>query len=241
MNYLIKVSYDGTNYHGFQVQPGKVTIQGELEKAIKQITGEAVRANGSGRTDAGVHASCQPVSFTLGKEIETYKLQKGLNAVLPSDIRVTSAEVVADNFHARFSAKSKIYEYNLVYSYDAFNIKYAELVKNDINIKAMEKASKCLLGKHDFTSFSSASADVNSYVKSIYSIRFIKKENGITIQVAGSGFLHNMVRIIVSTLIEVGQGKREVSSVKEILNAKDRKLAGKTAPAKGLTLKDVKY
>lgn len=241
MNYLLKINYDGTNFKGFAKQPRQVTIQGEIEKAIERIYSLKVKTVGSGRTDAGVHAKAQFVSFSCNRDLSVLKMKKSLNAVLPNEIRVENAEIVDEFFSARFSAVKKIYEYVLVYEYDAFNYKFAELVPNNFNIDLAKKGAKHLIGKHNFKSFSATDSDVKDFVKTIYSIKFLKTEKGITIQFCGSGFLHNMVRIMVGTILDCGTGKILPKKVKEILHGEDRRLAGKTAPAKALFLKEVKY
>ena len=241
MNYLLKINYDGTQFKGFAKQPRQKTIQGEIENAVEKIYGVKVKTVGSGRTDAGVHALAQFVSFSCDRDLSVLKMKKALNAVLPDEIRVEKAEVVDEFFSARFSAKKKIYEYVLVYEYDAFNFRFAELIPNGFEIKRAKRGAKYLVGQHNFKSFSTTDSDVKDFVKTIYSIKFIETENGINIQVCGSGFLHNMVRIIVGTLLDCGAGKITPKKVKEILQAEDRRFAGKTAPAKALFLKEVLY
>ena len=241
MNYLLKINYDGSAFKGFAKQPRQRTIQGEIEAAIEKIYGVKVKTVGSGRTDAGVHALAQFVSFSCGRDLSVLKMKKSLNAVLPDEIRVEKAEVVDEFFSARFSAKQKIYEYVLVFEYDAFNFRFAELVPINFNLNLAKKGARYLVGKHDFKSFSASDSDVRDFVKTIHYIKFVKTDKGINIRVCGSGFLHNMVRIIVGTLLDCGTGKIKPRKVKEILDGQDRRLAGKTAPAKALFLKEVIY
>lgn len=241
MNYLLKINYNGENFKGFAKQPRQTTIQGEIEKAIEKIYGVKVKTVGSGRTDAGVHALAQYVSFFCDRDLSLDKMKKSLNAVLPNEIRVEKAQVVDEYFSARFSAKRKIYEYVLTNEYDAFNFKFAELLPNNFNLKKAKQGAKFLIGRHDFKSFSATDTEVKDFVKTIYYIKFLKTEKGINIQVCGSGFLRNMVRIIVGTLLDCGSGKIKPKKVKEILEGCDRRLAGKTAPAKALFLKEVIY
>lgn len=241
MNYLLTVNYDGTNYKGFQVQPHQKTIAGELERAIFELYGHKVKIVGSGRTDAGVHALAQKANFIINRNLSLDKMVKSLNAKLPFDIRVTKAEDVDDFFSARFNAKYKVYEYKFVKEYDAFNYKYASLLPKKFDIKEVKKASKHLIGEKDFTSFSSADTDAPDFVKTIYDVSICENNNSLSIEIKGSGFLRNMVRIIIGTLIDVGLGKKTADDVKKIIEAKDRRLAGKTAEAKGLFLKEVLY
>ena len=241
MNYLLKINYDGTPFKGFAKQPRQRTIQGEVEKAIETIYRVKAKTVGSGRTDAGVHASAQFVSFSCDRDLSVQKMKKALNAVLPDEIRVEHASVVDEFFSARFSAKKKIYEYVLAREYDAFNFKFAELIPSGFDVRLAKKGARKLVGTHDFKSFSASDSDVKDFVKTIYSINFIKTDKGINIRVCGSGFLHNMVRIIVGTLLDCGTGKIKPRKVKEILMGKDRRLAGRTAPAKALFLKEVIY
>lgn len=236
MNYKVEINYDGTQYKGFAKQPNEITVQGVLENAIEKIAGENAKTTGCGRTDAGVHALNQTVSFSLEKDIEPKKFARGLNAVLPQDIRVKTCKKVSEEFSARFSAKGKIYEYHFVKELDSFNYKFALLLPTNFNFKAVKKAIKYLVGRHDFKSFSVAKTQVKDFVKTIYYIKIIKRKNQIIFRFKGSGFLHNMVRIIMGTLIDVGTQKITPKKVKEILEAKDRRLAGKTAPAHALFL-----
>lgn len=236
----MKVSYDGTNYCGWQTQNNKPTIQETIEKAMCLITGQDIKLFASGRTDAGVSAICQVAHFdaeNLKKDIAGH-----LNAVLPNDIRVISIEKTADNFNARFDAKKKTYRY---YFYtgrvnNPYYDKFASHIKYSLNIGTMQSAVKCLNGAHNFKSFCAMHSSVNDYNRIIYNATLNENNGLIVFEVTGNGFLYNMVRIIVGTLIDIGRGKI-TSSMEDVINACDRECAGKTAEAKGLVLVNVEY
>ena len=246
MKYLITFSYDGSGYNGYQKQPKKKTIQGELEKALKKINKDnKVSVHASGRTDAGVHANNQKAHFTLDINIKPENLQKALNSLTPSDIYIKRVESVDDKFHARFDVKAKEYVYKInMGEYDPIERNYVYQYNKKLDVVEMERALKYLEGEHDFKSFSKATEEKEDYVRKIVQtnlIRTLKNVNKIEIVFLGTGFLRYQVRNMVGTLIEIGEGKRKSEDIIDILNAKDRRKAGKTANTEGLYLNDVFY
>lgn len=248
------MSYDGTRYAGFQVQPGLPSVQGKLQEAVTVVTGGEVAAlHGSGRTDAGVHARAQVVNFHTSSRLPIDRWCKALNAHLPDDIVVWEAAEVPETFHARKSAKRKTYCYTInANRYPDPMARHMELHHpGALNIDAMSEAIRSLRGEHDFTSFCSTRASTESKVRTIYdAILETDKVPGmegaagqgrIRLMFTGNGFLYNMVRIMTGTLLEVGQGKRAPSEIEAILEAKDRSSAGPTAKAHGLSLWAVHY
>lgn len=246
MRYLITFSYDGSKYNGYQKQPKTKTIQGELEKVLKTINNdEKTEVSASGRTDAGVHALNQKAHFDISINITAEKLRLALNSLLPKDIYIRSCEEVNDDFHARFNVKAKEYIYKInMGEYDPIEKDYVYQYNKKLDVVAMERALKYLEGEHDFKSFSKADEDKEDYVRRIVQtnlLRDIKSVNRITVSFLGTGFLRYMVRNMVGTLIEIGEGKRKSEDIIEILKAKDRRKAGHTANPEGLYLKDVFY
>jgi tRNA pseudouridine38-40 synthase len=251
-NLKLIIQYDGSGFSGYELQPGKRTIRGELEQAFKRIYKTSVKLYSSSRTDAGVHALGNVISFHAPLEIELSHLPAALNSLLPEDIRVIKAESVKDDFNARFDAKSKTYEY-LIFNGRIMPPSIRKLawqVKPRLKLTAMKKAAKYLVGKHDFSSFCAAGSDDKDFVREIHSLVIGnwslviwggEKKEVIRIRITGDGFLYKMVRNLVGTLVEVGLGQREPGEIKEILAAKDRRQAGKTAPAHGLCLIKVVY
>ncbi|WP_423408731.1 tRNA pseudouridine(38-40) synthase TruA [Heyndrickxia sp. MSNUG] len=238
------VSYDGTMFSGYQVQPGKRTVQGEIEKALEKLNkGTRIRISASGRTDAGVHARGQVVHFDTMLEIEPARWQIALNSLLPSDIAINSVELAAPDFHARFNAVGKEYRYFMLLSKhrDPFHRNFAYQFPFSLDLEAMREASKHLLGTHDFTSFCSAKTEVEDRVRTVKEIDFFEENGQFVFRFVGNGFLYNMVRILVGTLLEIGTGMRAADSIPELLEKKDRTLAGKTAPGHGLYLWKVFY
>lgn len=239
----LTVSYDGTNYHGFQVQPTGPTIQGELEKALSKVTGKQIRVIGSGRTDAGVHARGQVIHFETDSTIPPDRWPAALNVLLPDDIVVTEGKEVPPDFHARYDVAAKTYRF-LIDNHRVKNVflrNQAWFVPQPLDIERMAAAAGRLIGEHDFTSFSSAKTGVENRVRRIYHIDIDKEGRLIWFTFRGNGFLYNMVRIITGTLVEIGKGKREPGEMAEILAARDRTKAGKTAPPQGLYLWSVEY
>jgi len=245
-NIRLTIQYDGTNYLGWQKQAGTDrTIQSIIERALKQILQESVRVTGAGRTDSGVHARRQTANFKTRSPISLRKLQHGLNALLPDDIKILSAANVRPDFHSRYHAKEKTYQYTILnrpYG-DVFyrNLAYHYGIAK-LDVSRMRAAARLLSGKHDFTSFrASGTSRSISNVRLIRRISISHKGGFIVIRVTGEGFLYKMVRGIAGTLIEIGRGKLPVSSIRSILSAKDRTIAGPTAPARGLCLLRVRY
>ena len=246
MRYLITVSYDGTMFSGYQKQPKERTVQGEIEKVLKEINGgKKVDIHASGRTDAGVHALAQRIHFDLDTKITTDKLFKALNSLLPDDIYVRKVEEVSNDFHARFSAIGKEYVYVLnMGEYNPLERNYVCQYNSKLDVVEMERAMKYLEGTHNYKSFTKTDEDKDDYVRTISQtnlIRDTKDVNKITLVFVGTGFLRYMVRNMVGTLIEVGEGKIKSEEIISILRKEDRKEAGKTASPEGLYLKNVFY
>ncbi len=241
-NIKLVIEYDGTNYVGWQQQKNGITIHGKLSKAIEKIVNEEVALQGSGRTDAGTHAVGQVANFKTKSNIPAYNLLQAINSYLPKDIVVRSAKKVSDNFHSRYSAKSKIYCYTILNSKirDAVGRDYCLHYSTPLDIEKMQKASKVLIGKHDFSAFKSKSEVLNS-VRTIMKLEIKKKGKFLTFTVEADGFLYKMVRSIVGTLIEVGKGKMSITEFKRIVKSGSRAKAGNTAAANGLCLLKVKY
>lgn len=241
--FKIIVEYLGENYSGWQIQEGKKTIQGEITSAIKSVTGEDVVVSGSGRTDAGVSANAQVASFSISKDITAERLLKALNAKLPNDIAVKSAQIVPADFDARFSAKTKTYNYYFYINQIrsplkdrfALQVPYAD-------VRLMNDACRYLVGTFDFKSFVARNSGKNNFVRTIYSASVEHIYGDLYVfKICGNGFLYNMVRIIVGTLVSVGQGKLKPTDMATIIAARDRTKAGKTVPAVGLMLSSVEY
>ncbi len=243
-NIKIVLEYEGTSYHGWQRQKNGVSIQQILEEKASIITGEGIKVTGSGRTDAGVHAIAQVVNFRTNSPIEVKKLKDGINSLLPRDIVIRSLADVDFSFHARKDAMSKIYLYQICNRRvrPVLERNFVWAVYKPLDIESMRRAAEMLKGRHDFTSFSTVHTDVEEFTRTIMEIRIEADNEGmIRVFIEADGFLRYMVRTIVGTLVEIGRGKRSSSDIVPILNAKDRKQAGMTAPAKGLFLKEVKY
>lgn len=243
MKVMLKVAYDGTNYHGWQYQTGQSTIEGMIRIALKELTGEEVELTGASRTDAGVHALGNIAVFENKTTIPGERLYLALNTKLPDDIRIIESIVTTDDFHPRFDAKEKTYEYHICNEIvmNPVNRLYAYHYPRALDIGAMNVAGGYIEGEHDFTSLSSVHAQVKNFVRTVYECCVTKKENGIVIKVRGNGFLYNMVRIIAGTLLDVGVGKITPEEIEKIILKKDRTLAGATLPACGLILKEIKY
>ena len=242
-NYKIIVQYNGANYSGWQVQENKNTIQGCLQQAIYNVTAENTEVNGCGRTDAGVSAMAAVANFFINQEFEPNKLGRAINAHLPADIAVLSCEIVPDAFNARFDAKSKTYHYYFYISGTRNPLldKFALQVKN-ANVADMMDACKHLVGTHDFKSFVARNSGKTNFERTIYNAG-IEQVNGnlYRFSVCGNGFLYNMVRIIMGTLILIGEGKRKPDAIRDIMLAKDRTKAGKTVDPIGLMIYNVEY
>ena len=242
MRYLITFSYDGTNYNGYQKQLNKNTIQDKIESALNKITSNKIIIHASGRTDSKVHALNQKAHFDLDKEYDIYKLKKSINSLIPEDIHISKIEVVDNDFHARFNVKEKEYIYKLnIGEYNPLDRNYVYQYNKELDLDKMIEASKYLLGEHNFKSFTKTDDSKEDYIRNIYKINITKKDNIITFDFIGNGFLRYMIRNIVGTLIEVGENKIDPIKVKEILDSQNRKNAGKTAHPEGLYLYNVKY
>ncbi|KIL72054.1 tRNA pseudouridine(38-40) synthase TruA [Bacillus badius] len=238
------IAYDGARFSGYQVQPNSRTVQEELEKALSVIhKGLDVKVTASGRTDAGVHAKGQVIHFDTPLAIPALRWPSALNSRLPEDIAVKQAEIVSESFHARFSAVGKEYRYKIYQEAvrDPFHRFYACHSPLELDQALMQKAARSLIGTYDFTSFCSAKTEVEDKVRTITKLEVIQHGKEMELQVAGSGFLYNMVRIIAGTLMEVGRGRIAPDCMPDILAGRDRSLAGKTAPAEGLYLWEVFY
>ena len=240
----LTVSYDGTLYCGWQVQPNGVSVQQALETALFEITGKNVKVTGSGRTDAGVHAKGQVAHFEINEEnIPAERFYKALNTRLPADIRVLKSERADDGFNARKSAKRKTYGYSFYIAETEQPLKERYFVKLDKapDISLMKRAAEIFIGEHDFKCFCASGSSVKSTVRTIYNIDIESRDEEICIFVTGSGFLYNMVRTLVGTLLDAGYKKKTLQSLAEMLDSKKRALCGKTLPAKGLCLIKVEY
>lgn len=237
------VAYDGTNYHGWQIQKNGNTIEAELNRALSELLGEEVSVIGSSRTDAGVHALGNVAVFDTDSPIPAEKFCYALNARLPEDIRVTRSDEVPCGYHPRKCESRKTYEYRIYLGEilpPTLRL-YVHHVYRSLDQRAMREAAKLLVGEHDFKSFCQENAQVESTVRRIYSLELecrkaFAPNDELVIRVTGNGFLYNMVRIIVGTLLEVGAGRLAPEDVRAILEKRDRSAAGPTAPAKGLTL-----
>jgi len=243
-NIKLVIEYDGTNYHGWQTQPQSPTIQEVIEEKIEIMTRQRVHLAGSGRTDAGVHALGQVACFQTSSSIPVEGLWLGLNSLLPVDITIQSAEEVDPSFHPQFAAKRKTYRY-LIFNRQAPSAiyrRYSWHLPNPLDMEGMQRASQILLGRHDFSSFQGAHPDTQDPVREIFQAEWSRKEPAfLSFLIEADGFLKNMVRNIVGTLVEVGKGKISAGEFERILAARDRKQAGMTAPAQGLFLLEVKY
>ncbi|HKM34676.1 MAG TPA: tRNA pseudouridine(38-40) synthase TruA [Lachnospiraceae bacterium] len=239
--FMLTIAYDGTAYSGFQIQKSCRTIEGEIKRCLSELLGEEVHIIGGSRTDAGVHALCNVAVFDSGTNIPAEKLSYAINQRLPGDIRIMNSKEVPDDFHPRHCDTRKTYEYRIARGEFPVPTKrlYSYFTYHKLDLDKMQKAATFLEGEHDFKSFCAAAAVVESTVRTIYSITVSEENEDVVIQVCGNGFLYNMVRIIVGTLMDTGKGKWEPEGIRDILNLRDRKAAGPTAPACGLTL--IKY
>lgn len=242
MNIALEISYVGKNYSGWQVQPDKTTVQGVLELALEKIFSKKVTTTASGRTDAGVSAYKQVVNFNIDTTIPVDRLVYIINDNLPRDVRVLRSYQVADDFNARFSAKRKTYEYHFYFGVEnALISSHALHIKGGLDISKMQEAAKYFVGEYDFSAFCAADTEVVSKVREVYSCEILECGNYYKLRICGNGFLYNMVRIIMGTLISVGYGKIKPSDIPEIIKSLDRSKAGITVPPDGLVLLDVEY
>ncbi len=240
---MLIVAYDGTNYSGWQVQPNADTIEGRLNTTLSSLLGEEICVTGASRTDAGVHSMGNVAVFDTESRIPAEKMALAINARLPEDIIVQKSMEVNADFHPRKCDCVKTYEYR-IFTGRMENpqlIRYTWHRYGQMDIEAMRRAAACLVGEHDFTSFCAVASDALSKVRTIYSIDVEKQGDVLTIRVKGNGFLYNMVRIIAGTLVNVGMGRTDPEDIPGILEGRDRRLAGPTAPAKGLTQVGIEY
>ena len=239
----LTIAYDGTNYCGWQVQPNGITVEEVINKALSKMTGEEILVIGASRTDSGVHAMGNVAVFDTNTTIPPEKIGIALNQRLPEDIVITKSEEVPLDFHPRYCDCSKTYEYHIINTRIPVPTKRftSYFVSYELDIDKMREAASYLVGEHDFVSFCNVRTDVENTVRTITALDILTNGNEITIRITGNGFLYNMVRIIVGTLIRVGRGFYEPEKVKEILEAKNRKAAGVTAPAHGLMLMEINY
>lgn len=243
-NILLELSYKGTNYKGFQRQKNtQETIENYLANAIKNVFCEDVKITASGRTDAGVHALKQCVNFQTLKNIQTQNIPRALNTYLPQDIRVKSAKEVDENFSARFSAKKKTYLYVVRQGEIASPILW-DMVANypyKLDEQKIEDCVKKFVGTHNFKAFASSNTDVKDFNRTIYNFTFQKKDNFLIFKITGNGFLYNMVRIIIGTILDIARGKLDIDIIDKMFETGDRSIGGKTAKPNGLYLYDVEY
>ena len=244
MNYKLTLQYDGSRYDGWQRQGNTAnTIQAKLEEVLSRLAGERVEVHGAGRTDAGFHALGQTASVRLPGERPAAEVMAYANRYLPEDIAVTAAEIADDRFHARLSARGKVYRYRLRLGTvpDVFARKYQYRVEEPLDLGAMTRAAELLCGRHDYRSFCANRRYKKSTVRTVTAIELDRQGDELTLTFRGEGFLYNMVRILTGTLLEVGLGKRRAEDMPAVLAARDRAAAGFTAPAQGLTLVEVIY
>ncbi len=232
------VAYDGTAYHGWQLQPGASTIEGELNRALSGLLGEEIQVIGASRTDSGVHALCNVAVFDTNTRIPGDRISYALNQRLPEDIRIRSSGEVAQDFHPRRCVSRKTYEYRILNSRFPVPTRrlYTYFTYIPLDMEKMRQAGAYLIGEHDFKSFCSPASSAESTVRRIHDLTVEKQGEEVVIRVCGNGFLYNMVRIIVGTLIEAGRGVIRPEQIRDILDARNRQAAGPTAPACGLTL-----
>lgn len=249
MNFKLLIQYDGTDFHGWQIQENQRTVQGELTRVLSLLNNAEVYVCGSGRTDAGVHAEGQVANVKLAKNFTPEKLRAAINGNLWRDVRILQVEKAAEDFHARFSARGKTYLYRVVNApvVSPFWARYAHHETRPLDVSRMREAARLFLGEHDWTAFSSAQSDSESKVRSVtdFAVESVWDQRAaaqiIEFRISGEGFLRYMVRSIVGTLLEVGRGEKDSDTIQTAIVSGDRNLAGATAPAHGLTLQKVFY
>lgn len=240
-NIKLDIEYDGTDFHGWQVQPELRTVQGELECGIVAILNEEIKLTGSGRTDVGVHALGQVANFHTHSGLDEQSILKGLNAVLPRDILIRGTEEVDDQFNARFSAKSRVYRYRVWQGKTALSRRYVWEIPYSLNLEPIIQATALIWGEHDFSSFCVAESAKQNSVCRVASADWKRTGEELVLIIEANRFLHAMVRNLVGTLVEVGRGYFSVSDFGDIIEARDRTKAGPTAPGCGLYLMEVRY
>ncbi len=242
-NFKMTIQYDGTNYHGWQVQANGRTVQGELTRVLSMLDHRHVTVYGAGRTDAGVHAEGQVANFFAERSFDACRLRDAINANLDRDIRVLNIQSAPPEFNSRHSARQKTYRYR-IWTADVVNpfiYRFVHHFRGELDVSEMVRAGSVLIGTHDFSAFTVANSEAEDHVRTLTRLDISRDTNEISIVVAANGFLRYMVRTIVGTLIEVGRGKRTAASVSEALESCNRSNAGPSAPANGLTLVRVDY
>ncbi len=244
-NIKLVLQYDGTSYHGWQIQPDVVTVEGILLDGLEKVIGEKVKLSAAARTDSGVHARCQVVSFKTTSSIAAKRLKLALNGLIPRDIVVAKASGAAESFNARYSARARIYRYTILNRTfrSPFDSHYCYFFPYQVDLDAMKGAVKFLIGKHDFSSFQASFGKKggSSSVRTVEKLKLFSRAGFVYMDIQANGFLTHMVRVIMGTLLDVGRGKILPEYVKRILEAKDRQKAGPTLPARGLCLMKVLY
>lgn len=245
VRYKAVIAYDGTNFNGFQRQPQGRTIQEEIEKTLTKMASQPIEIHGSGRTDAGVHALGQVIHFDFPYERPLEKMRFGLDTQTPEDIAVKAVEIVADDFHSRYLVKEKTYEFRVDIGKprSPFRRFYASYFPYPLDIEKIQRALPDFLGEHDFTSFCATGSSVEDKVRTVYEVKLEVNEMGdeLLFTFRGDGFLYKMIRIMVGTLLKIGNNRLPVECIPEIIAGKDRNLAGPTAHPEGLYLKEVRY
>ncbi len=241
MKYKLQLSYDGTNYGGWAKQLNNISIQEIVQNGLKTILGTETPIIGSGRTDAGVHAKAQVAHFSHPKLLDLSATYYSLNEILPSDIRIQEILPTDETFHARFSVKKKVYHYHLTTVQDPFNYRYSNYIRHPLDLELLKLALPLLEGIHDFSAFTASGCDSKNPVKTLYRIELAPQKGGFRLEFEGNGFLYKMVRNITGTFLEIGAHQRPLEDLLKILDSKDRKRAGKTAPPHALFLYSVEY
>lgn len=242
MRYLATVSYDGTNYFGWQIQPNGLSIEEVIEKVLSKMLNTPTKIYGSGRTDAGVHAKGQTFHFDSKEISDLGKFMYSMNRLLPDDIKISQIKNVKDDFHARFNAVSKIYVYKInTGKFDVFEKEHIYQFLQKLNVSQMIEASKLFIGEHNFMNFTSKEEDESNFIRNIYSIGINEDKGIVTFTLSGNGFMRYMVRMIVGTLVQVGLGKLTVNDVELLINSKERKQTQYKIEACGLYLEKVNY
>jgi tRNA pseudouridine38-40 synthase len=241
IHYRLDLEYDGTDFKGWQVQPDQRTVQKELEDRLQILFRKPIRVTAAGRTDTGVHAFGQVVSFSAEREHDTEELKQSLNGMLPPDVVIKSAALTDTEFNARFSATSREYIYDIIFGVRAVGRAYAWSRRDSLSLPALERAARHIEGEHDFTSFCVAAQERESRICTVHSCVWAEKDNGIRLTIRANRFVRSMVRSLVGTFVDVGRGFRDADEMPDILAAKDRSAAGPTAPPHGLFLAVVAY
>lgn len=240
-NIKLTIEYDGTDFAGWQFQPEQRTVQGLLEEKLSSMLDEEVSVLGSGRTDAGVHAAGQVANFKTGRDVPLKAFQEGLNSLLPRDVAIIGADEVKEDFHARFDARSRRYRYRMIFRRSPLRERFAWRMPFRADPEVLHMLAKQVIGQHDFTAFASAQAEVNNYVCQVERSEWSMTDDIWEYEIRANRFLHNMVRILVGTMVDMARGQMDLNEFNRILTTRDRTLAGKTAPPCGLCLMEVLY